>query len=164
MIRTISEKALKSYAWKVAARRRGFSLTEAYQMFPMKYFLRIVYYVTLIQAEQTQKQLLNNIILGLESETIALKDIIINFNKLEKELPQIDEDLSFSDPKVYKYLQLQKNFLETEINMRKKMILLSSVGLRKDNIEDCQNIIVNRTEILKETNQMIKIIQLGGQA
>ena len=48
--------------------------------------------------------------------------------------------------------------------MRKKMILLSSVGLRKDNIEDCQNIIVNRTEILKETNQMIKIIQLGGQA
>ena len=164
MIRTISEKALKSYAWKVAARRRGFSLTEAYQMFPMKYFLKIVYYVTLIQAEQTQKQLLNNIILGLESETIALKDIIINFNKLEKELPQIDEDLSFSDPKVYKYLQLQKNFLETEINMRKKMILLSSVGLRKDNIEDCQNIIVNRTEILKETNQMIKIIQLGGQA
>lgn len=164
MIKTISEKALKSYAWKVAARRRGFSLTEAYQMFPMKYFLKIVYYVTLIQAEQTQKQLLNNIILGLESETIALKDIIINFNKLEKELPQIDEDLSFSDPKVYKYLQLQKNFLETEINMRKKMILLSSVGLRKDNIEDCQNIIVNRTEILKETNQMIKIIQLGGQA
>lgn len=164
MIRTISEKALKNYARKVAARRRGFSLTKAYQMFPMKYFLRIVYYVTLIQAEQTQKQLLNNIILGLESETIALKDIIINFNKLEKELPQIDEDLSFSDPKVYKYLQLQKNFLETEINMRKKMILLSSVGLRKDNIEDCQNIIVNRTEILKETNQMIKIIQLGGQA
>ena len=164
MIRTISEKALKSYARKVAARRRGFSLTEAYQMFPMKYFLKIVYYVTLIQAEQTQKQLLNNIILGLESETIALKDIIINFNKLEKELPQIDEDLSFSDPKVYKYLQLQKNFLETETNMRKKMILLSSVGLRKDNIEDCQNIIVNRTEILKETNQMIKIIQLGGQA
>ena len=164
MIRTISEKALKNYARKVAARRRGFSLTKAYQMFPMKYFLKIVYYVTLIQAEQTQKQLLNNIILGLESETIALKDIIINFNKLEKELPQIDEDLSFSDPKVYKYLQLQKNFLETEINMRKKMILLSSVGLRKDNIEDCQNIIVNRTEILKETNQMIKIIQLGGQA
>ena len=164
MIRTISEKALKNYAWKVAARRRGFSLTEAYQMFPMKYFLKIVYYVTLIQAEQTQKQLLNNIILGLESETIALKDIIINFNKLEKELPQMDENLSFSDPKVYKYLQLQKNFLETEINMRKKMILLSSVGLRKDNIEDCQNIIVNRTEILKETNQMIKIIQLGGQA
>ena len=164
MIRTISEKALKNYARKVAARRRGFSLTKAYQMFPMKYFLRIVYYVTLIQAEQTQKQLLNNIILGLESETIALKDIIINFNKLEKELPQIDEDLSFSDPKVYKYLQLQKNFLETEINMRKKMILLSSVGLRKDNIEDCQNIIVNRAEILKETNLMIKIIQLGGQA
>ena len=164
MIRTISEKALKNYARKVAARRRGFSLTKAYQMFPMKYFLRIIYYVTLIQAEQTQKQLLNNIILGLESETIALKDIIINFNKLEKELPQEDVDLSFSDPKVYKYLQLQKNFLETEINMRKKMILLSSVGLRKDNIEDCKNIIVNRTEILKETNQMIKIIQLGGQA
>ena len=164
MIRTISEKALKNYARKVVARRRGFSLTEAYQMFPMKYFLKIVYYITLIQAEQTQKQLLNNIILGLESETIALKDIMINFNKLEKELPQMDENLSFSDPKVYKYLQLQKNFLETEINMRKKMILLSSVGLRKDNIEDCQNIIVNRAEILKETNLMIKIIQLGGQA
>ena len=164
MIRTISEKALKNYARKVVARRRGFSSTEAYQMFPMKYFLKIVYYITLIQAEQTQKQLLNNIILGLESETIALKDIMINFNKLEKELPQMDENLSFSDPKVYKYLQLQKNFLETEINMRKKMILLSSVGLRKDNIEDCQNIIVNRAEILKETNLMIKIIQLGGQA
>lgn len=146
MIRTISEKALKSYARKVAARRRGFSLTEAYQMFPMKYFLKIVYYVTLIQAEQTQKQLLN-------LNSLFFLNEVREFNELEREFikmsPQLfsgeyneEGDMIIPKEVTEKYLNFRKQNLELSIRISEKKIQLTKwhlmnadIGIEDNNIQ-----------------------------
>ncbi len=167
MIRTISEKALKNYARKVVARRRGFSLTEAYQMFPIKYFLKIVYYVTLIEAEQNQKQLLN-----LNSLFFFLNEEQ-EFNKLEKKFiemsPQLfsgeyNEEGDMIIPKqiVNEYLNFRKQNLELSIRISEKKIQLTKWHLMKADIgiED-NNIQVTLME-LENINNILQQIQTGG--
>ena len=166
MIRTISEKALKSYAWKVVARRRGFSLTKAYQMFPMKYFLRIVYYVTLIEAEQNQKQLLN-------LNSLFFLNEVQEFNKLEKKFieifPQLfsgeyneEGDMIISKKVTEKYLKLRKQNLELSIRISEKKIQLTKWHLMNVDIgiED-NNIQVTLME-LENINNILQQIQTGG--
>ena len=135
-------------------------------MFPMKYFLRIVYYVTLIEAEQNQKQLLN-------LNSLFFLNEVQEFNKLEKKFieisPQLfsgeyneEGDMIISKEVTEKYLNLRKQNLELSIRISEKKIQLTKWHLMNVDIgiED-NNIQVTLME-LENINNILQQIQTGG--